>query len=139
MLGGEIVAETEASSASWKERSRAYVLNAMVHWAIAFGLFALVAAVFALSGLPLAVRDAAALLFWLNALLFALALLTGVFGRGRDGLYSGERAVTLTAGAAALLTRGAVWVSQDWTAEDAGRALDRGVAGAVQTAEQRLR
>lgn len=103
----------------------------MLHWAISFGLMALLAAVVALSGAPLVVLAVAQLLFWLNAALFALALLTGAFGRGRDGLYSAERAVGLTTGAAVLAAIGFVWAANDWSAADAGRALDRRVAEVI--------
>jgi uncharacterized membrane protein YtjA (UPF0391 family) len=105
----------------------------MLHWAISFGVMALVAAVIAMSGAPQPFGGVAHILFWLFAALYALALLTGVFGRGRDGLYSGERAITLTSCAAALLCLGVVWVKNDWTAEDAGRALDQGVTQLAQS------
>ncbi len=100
----------------------------MLHWAISFGVIALIAAAFALSGAPLVVLYVAQLLFWLNTVLFVLALLTGLFGRGRDGLYSAERACALAGGAAALVALGIVWIKNDWSAEDAGRALGGGVA-----------
>lgn len=83
----------------------------MLHWANAFGLMALISAVFALSGLSLAVSGMAQILFWLNAGLFALALLTGLFGRGRDGLYSAERALWWVAVAGVGLMVGVGWVS----------------------------
>jgi len=77
----------------------------MLHWARAFAVMALLAAIAALSGFAPGAAVIAAAIFWLNFVLMGLSLLTHLFGRGRDGLYSSERAVTLTA-----LACGAVWL-----------------------------
>ena len=104
----------------------------MLHWAISFGLIALLAAVFALADAPVLVRGLAQVLFWPNVALFALSLLTGLFGRGKDGLYSAERAVGWTAGAGALAALALAWFANGWSVADASAALAqlaRGVGG----------
>lgn len=75
----------------------------MLHWARAFAAMALLAAIVALSGLVSEAAVIAAGVFWLNLALMLLAMLTHLFGRGRNGLYCGERAVTLTALACAAV------------------------------------
>lgn len=75
----------------------------MLHWARAFAAMALLTAIVALSGLPPTWTVIASSAFWLNVALMLLALLTHLFGRGRDGLYSGERTVMLTALGCALV------------------------------------
>ena len=103
----------------------------MLHWAKSFGAIALIAGAFALAGLPDAFAMLAGAMLWLFAALAGLALFTGAFGRGRDGLYSFERALTLVGAAAGVVVVSAVWLGSGWTAEDAGRALDGGVAELV--------
>ena len=66
----------------------------MLHWARSFGAIALLAAPAALAGAG-ALSTLAAAIMLLFLVLMALALLTGLFGRGRDGLYSGEDAMAV--------------------------------------------
>lgn len=75
----------------------------MLHWIRAFASMALLAALVALSPVAPQAAAIAAGMFWFFAALSALALLTGAFGRGRNGLYCSERAVTLTALAGAAV------------------------------------
>jgi hypothetical protein len=97
----------------------------MQHWVNAFGAMALLAAPVALADWGV-VSEMGLFVFWLFAALAALALVTGAFGRGRNGLYSAERAVATVAVSSALIAVAFVWVANAWTAEDAVRALDRG-------------
>jgi hypothetical protein len=85
---------------------------AMLHWARSFGAIALVAAPAALAGAgALSVLAAAIVLLFL--VLTALALLTGLFGRGRDGLYSGEDAVAVILLCVLAATALGVWLNGD--------------------------
>jgi len=93
----------------------------MQHWTRAFAAIALFAAFAALAGLAPAWTMAATAMFWLFAALAALSLLTGAFGRGRDGLYSAERAVTLTGLGCAAAFGGYLWLTEPaWIARFAG-------------------
>ena len=107
----------------------------MLHWARSFGALAFVAGAFALAGLPPAFATLAGAMFWLFAVLAGLALFTGAFGRGRDGLYSCERALGLT-GIAAVCAVAFVGIMSGWTAQDAGRAVDGGLAELMRMIEQ---
>jgi hypothetical protein len=103
----------------------------MRHWTNAHGTMALLAAPLALAGWGV-VSEMALWIFWLFAGLAACALVTGAFGRGRNGLYCSERALTLSAAVVGIVALGSVWVAQGWTAERAGRVLDQQVAALVQ-------
>jgi hypothetical protein len=78
----------------------------MAHWVKSFAVMALAALAFALGAssrgigaTPYAAAAVGVALLFLA--LAALALITGAMGRGRDGTYSGERAVWLVVGAIA--------------------------------------
>lgn len=104
-VANSVVARVKVPGVTRNARGGAYVGLTMLHWARAFAAMALLAAIAALSGFAPGAAVIAAAMFWLNVALSALSLLTHLFGRGRDGLYSGERALTLTA-----LACGAVWL-----------------------------
>lgn len=98
-----VVARAQVPGVTRNAPDGAYVLDTMLHWARAFAAMALLTAIVALSGLPPTWTVIASSAFWLNVALMLLALLTHLFGRGRDGLYSGERTVMLTALGCALV------------------------------------
>lgn len=99
--------------------------HGMVHWAGSYGLVALVAWLMVLAGHAGAWSIPALAIAALCAMLALLALFTHAFGRGRNGLYSFERAFALTACSALIIAGAGYWLGQGWSAAEAGRALDQ--------------
>lgn len=97
--------------------------GAMLHWVKSFSAMAALAGVVALGAYASAVATLAAGAAAVFAVLAALALLTEVLGRGRDGLYSGERAVWTVALAIALVLGVRAWSDAGLSVADVERAL----------------
>jgi uncharacterized membrane protein YtjA (UPF0391 family) len=98
----------------------------MLGWALAFFVAALIAAVFGFGGVASAFSGLAVLLFWVFAALLVLSLIAGAFTRthGHTVARGGRTALVIAATAVVAIVAYA-WVDNDWTAEQAGREVDR--------------
>lgn len=105
----------------------------MLGWAIWFFIVALVAAVFGFGGIATAFAGIAQLLFWVFIALLVISLVFGFFS-GRGGAIGdaghpvGGHGRSGLAMLAAALVVGVIvyaWTENDWSAEQAGRSIDR--------------
>jgi hypothetical protein len=103
----------------------------MVHWAGSYALIALVAWLLAAPGHADIWTGGALLIAAVCAALALLALFTHAFGRGGSGLYSFERAFSLTLISTLIVAGAGYWLGQGWSAASAGRALNQGVGAAM--------
>jgi uncharacterized membrane protein YtjA (UPF0391 family) len=112
----------------------------MLGWAIGFFIAALVAAVFGFGGIASAFTGIAILMFWVFIALFVLSLLFGVFGgaHGPDG-HGGGRSFALLAVIAVVGLLVYAWADNDWSAERAGRVIDREAAQLAESSSEALR
>jgi len=117
----------------------------MLGWAFAFFVAALIAAVFGFGGIASAFSGLAVLLFWIFVALLVLSLIAGAFTRthGPAAAASGRTALLIATTAVVAIVAYA-WVENDWTAEQAGREVDRAASEfaentgeAVETAGER--
>lgn len=109
----------------------------MLGWAVGFFLAALVAALFGFGGIATAFAGIAQVLFWLFVGLFVLSLLFGSFSARHGGsLASGGRSVAFFAMAAVIGALAYAWIDNDWSAEQAGREIDRGAAQLAQNVDE---
>lgn len=98
----------------------------MLGWALGFFIAALIAAVFGFGGLASAFSGVAVLLFWVFVALFVLSLIAGAFTRSHGaGVAAGGRTALLVAVTAVVAIVAYTWVDNDWSAEQAGREVDR--------------
>ncbi len=117
----------------------------MLGWALAFFVAALIAAVFGFGGVASAFSGLAVLLFWIFVALFVLSLIAGAFSRAHGHSFaSGGRSALLIAVTAVIAIVAYAWVDNDWTAEQAGREVDRAASefaentgDAIETAGER--
>ncbi|HRP10876.1 MAG TPA: DUF1328 domain-containing protein [Terricaulis sp.] len=117
----------------------------MLGWAFAFFVAALIAAVFGFGGIASAFSGLAVLLFWIFVALLVLSLIAGAFTRGHGpAVASSGRTALLIATTAVVAIVAYAWVENDWTAEQAGREVDRAASefaantgDAVETAGER--
>lgn len=117
----------------------------MLGWALAFFVAALIAALFGFGGIASAFSGLAVLLFWIFVALFVLSLIAGAFSRSHGPSFaSGGRSALLIAVTAIVAIVAYAWVDNDWTAEQAGREVDRAASEladntgrAVETAGER--
>ncbi len=101
----------------------------MLGWAIGFFIAALVAAVFGFGGIASAFTGIAILLFWVFVALFVLSLLFGAFGGTAHATGHGHSGSGRLLGLVALVAVVGIlvyaWADNDWSAERAGRVIDR--------------
>lgn len=117
----------------------------MLGWALGFFVAAVLAAVFGFGGLASAFSGVAVLLFWIFVALFVLSLIAGAFSRTHGpGVAAGGRTALLVAVTAIVAIAAYAWIDNDWTAEQAGREVDRAASdlaantsSAVETAGER--
>ena len=88
----------------------------MLHWVKSFLAMAMIAAVLMLAP-PL--RELGLAMTCMFAALALMALIAGAMGRSALGVIAAAAAIAWAAG---------TWIGSGWTAADAGRAIDRGVA-----------
>jgi uncharacterized membrane protein YtjA (UPF0391 family) len=101
----------------------------MLGWTIFFFVLALIAAAFGFGAIASAFSGIALVLFWIFAALVVLSLLFSAFAtRHGPAVVSGGRTLGLAAIAAVLGALIYAWVVNDWSAEQAGRALDQKTA-----------
>lgn len=101
----------------------------MLGWALGFFVAAVIAAVFGFGGIASAFSGLAVLLFWIFIALFVLSLIAGAFTRSHGpGVAAGGRTALLVAVTAVVAIVAYAWVENDWTAEQAGREVDRAAA-----------
>lgn len=104
----------------------------MLGWSIGFFLAALVAAVFGFGGIASAFVGIAQLLFWVFLALLALSIVFSLFSGATHAAHDGP-VVYRGGGSGALMLVAAIgvgvlayaWMDNDWSAERAGRAVDR--------------
>jgi|CXWL01.1.fsa_nt_gi uncharacterized membrane protein YtjA (UPF0391 family) len=105
----------------------------MLGWSIGFFLAALVAAVFGFGGIASAFAGIAQLLFWVFLALLALSIVFSLFSGRAPLAHDGAHPVSRGTPTGALMLVAAVgvgilayaWMDNDWSAEQAGRAVDR--------------
>lgn len=98
----------------------------MLGWALAFFVAALAAAIFGFGGVASAFSSIAVLLFWVFVALFVLSLIAGALTRTHGRSFaSGGRSALLVAVTAIVAIVAYAWVDNDWSAEQAGREVDR--------------
>jgi len=98
----------------------------MLGWALAFFVAALIAAVFGFGGIASAFSGLAVLLFWVFVALLVLSLISGALTRSHGpGVARGGRTALVIAVTAVIAIVAYAWVDNDWTAEQAGREVDR--------------
>jgi uncharacterized membrane protein YtjA (UPF0391 family) len=101
----------------------------MLGWTIFFFVLALVAAAFGFGAIASAFSGIALILFWIFVALFVVSLLFGGFAtRHGHSVASGGRTLGVVAIAAVAGALIYAWADNDWSAEQAGRSLDRTTA-----------
>ncbi len=105
----------------------------MLGWALAFFVAAIIAAMFGFGVVASTFAGIAMILFWVFVGLLAVSLILSLFGARTSAgghAHSGFNlgAVGLVAAAAVIGILVYSWVQNDWSAEQAGRAIDQGAA-----------
>lgn len=105
----------------------------MLGWSIGFFVAALVAAVFGFGGIASAFGGIAQLLFWIFLALLAISVVFPTFG-GVTRSHAADvahpvrgdpRGVLMLAAAVGVGVLAYAWMDNDWSAEKAGRTIDR--------------
>lgn len=104
----------------------------MLGWSLAFFVAAIIAAMFGFGVVASTFAGIAMILFWVFVGLLLVSLILGVFN-GRSHAAGGHGAgagstlgLVAVAAVAGILVYS--WVQNDWSAQEAGRALDEGAA-----------
>lgn len=111
----------------------------MLGWALAFFVAAVIAAMFGFGVVASTFAGIAMILFWVFVGLLVVSLILSLFGGGRIGVAHvgsdghvhrspGFGGLGFVAIVAVIAIAAYAWVQNDWSAEQAGRALDQGAA-----------